>query len=428
MLPVASGAPRYVPVIAALAIIAALTLRPIPSQSNLSALTPVICLVCGSLGLVDVLLNVLLFVPLGFALRHAGLRLARLTAIGLGVSLLIELLQYGFIPGRDASASDLVTNTLGAALGGMIAGRWRRLIFPGPSRALGLATVYAILWATVWGASAALLRPDPRPGTYYGQWAHDFEDNRTQWRGQVTAVRLNGLPVPDGLVPDEPLRAALQNGRFTLEVHGVSGPQPDRVAQIFGLASGESEIFVEWTQHGRDLRFMIRYGPSLLRLRSPIVRFDYAAPADSGTPLHLIARERGGILSAEVRTAQDTVIASHRLTPSLNWTFALPFTYRWGYETRWGSMLWVLATLIPLAYWGAIAGGSRTAAMAVGGAAVAGLALAPLVGGLPPVHWSEWVAAVLACGVGVLVVARAPRQTEPVPHVLVPRSRVRMRA
>jgi len=419
---------RYLPAIVVLAVIAALTLRPIPSQTRVSALTPVLCLVCGSIGLVDVLLNVLLFVPLGIALHYAGMRVARITLVGLGVSLVIEVLQLAVIPGRDASLSDLITNTAGVVLGGLLGATWRKLVFPGPSRALRIATIYAVAWAATWGASAALLHPDPRPGQYYGQWAHDFDDNRTQWGGSVREVRLNGIPVSDGLVPDEPLRDALEGGKFTLELHGVSGPQPHKVAQIFGLASSQGEIFVEWTQYGRDLRFMIRYGPSLLRLRSPVIRFDYAAPADSGEAIHLIARERAGVLSAEVRTARDTVVATHPLTPSLNWTFALPFTYRWGFETRWGSMLWVLVTMIPLGYWGAIAGGWRTAALAVGGAAMAGLGLAPLVGGLSPVHWSEWVAAVLACGAGVMLARVAPRRAEPVPQVLVPRARVQVRA
>ena len=419
---------KYLPAILAFAVIAALTLRSIPTQARLSALTPVFCLVCGTIGLVDVLLNVLLFVPLGMALHHAGLRLIRIAGIGLGLSLIIELVQFGFLPGRDASLSDLITNTAGAVLGGILGATWRKLVFPRPSRALRMATVYAIAWASIWGASAALLHPDPRPGEYYGQWAHDFDDNRTQWRGQVTEVRLNGIPVPDGLVPDEPLRDALEGGEFTLELHGVSGPPPHKVAQIFGLASSRSEIFVEWTQYGRDLRFMIRYGPSLLRLRSPIVRLDYAAPADSGEVIHLIARERGGVLSAEVRTPRDTIVASHALTPSLSWTFALPFTYRWGFETRWATVLWVLSTLIPLGYWGARAGGPRTAALAVGGAALSGLALAPLIGGLPPVHWSEWFGAVLAWGAGVMLARVAPPEAEVVPQVLVPRTRVRTRA
>ena len=407
----------YLPVVFVLAVIAALTLRSAPEQASLTALTPFSCLVCGSLGLVDVLLNVLLFVPLGVALRRTGMRLLLVVGGGFAISLAIELLQLALIAGRDASVSDLITNTAGAALGAVLADRWRRLVAPTVPAAIGLVTLYAIAWAALWGGSAALLRPDPPPGRYYGQWAHDFENNRTQWRGTIGKVDLNDHPIPDDLVPDEPLRGALWSRGYTLEVRGAFGPPTDRVAQIFGLATDRGEIFLEWTQYGRDLGFSIRYGPSLIRLRSPIVRFDYAAPTDSGEPLHLIARERNGVLSAEVRTARDTIMARHPLTPSLNWTFALPFAYRLGFETRWLTMLWVGVTLLPLAYWGGLGGSTRVAALAVGGAALAGLGLAPLIGGLRPVAWSEWLGAFCAWVAGSLLA----RRRRPAPaEILVP--------
>ena len=73
-------------------------------------------------------LNVLLFLPLGFIMRYmwkAGV--ARITLTGFCVSLLIESTQYTgnwFIapcPYRLADTNDLVTNTLGAFLGGLLA-------------------------------------------------------------------------------------------------------------------------------------------------------------------------------------------------------------------------------------------------------------------------------------------------------------------
>ena len=72
-------------------------------------------------------LNVLLFIPLGIIMRHmwkAGL--LRITLTGLCVSLLIESTQYTgnwFIapcPYRLADTNDLVTNTLGAFIGGLM--------------------------------------------------------------------------------------------------------------------------------------------------------------------------------------------------------------------------------------------------------------------------------------------------------------------
>jgi len=76
---------------------------------------------------VQQVLNILLFIPLGIIMRHmwkAGI--ARITLTGFCVSLLIESTQYTgnwFIapcPYRLADTNDLVTNTLGAFLGGLL--------------------------------------------------------------------------------------------------------------------------------------------------------------------------------------------------------------------------------------------------------------------------------------------------------------------
>jgi len=72
-------------------------------------------------------LNVLLFIPLGIIMRHMWkVGVVRITVTGFCVSLLIEATQYTgnwFIapcPYRLADTNDLVTNTLGAFLGGLL--------------------------------------------------------------------------------------------------------------------------------------------------------------------------------------------------------------------------------------------------------------------------------------------------------------------
>jgi glycopeptide antibiotics resistance protein len=65
------------------------------------------------------LLNVALFVPIGVlgALLRPGWSLVRWALVGAAGSLAIESAQWVLVPGRDASVSDLVTNTVGAVLG-----------------------------------------------------------------------------------------------------------------------------------------------------------------------------------------------------------------------------------------------------------------------------------------------------------------------
>ena len=72
----------------------------------------------------ELVMNVLLFVPLGIlgALAFPGWSLVRWAVLGLGLSLVIELFQGVLLPARDASASDLATNTAGMVVGAALVG------------------------------------------------------------------------------------------------------------------------------------------------------------------------------------------------------------------------------------------------------------------------------------------------------------------
>ncbi len=83
----------------------------------------------------DVLANVVLFAPFGYAQRPAGMVPARLVRAGksllwiglagLALSMTVELVQV-YSHNRLGSTSDLATNTLGALLGGYLCVRARR--------------------------------------------------------------------------------------------------------------------------------------------------------------------------------------------------------------------------------------------------------------------------------------------------------------
>jgi VanZ family protein len=74
----------------------------------------------------DLLLNVVLFLPLGFLGRRipglAGGRAARWLVLGGGCSLVIEAMQL-FLAGRYPTATDVVANAAGAALGAWLSDR-----------------------------------------------------------------------------------------------------------------------------------------------------------------------------------------------------------------------------------------------------------------------------------------------------------------
>ena len=98
-----------------------------PASQNHSDLNGILHL--SSLFSYDFIINVLCFVPLSYLMMSfflAGSVLLRkqvrfaiaIFFVGLGISLIIELLQYN-IPGRDSSLTDLIANGLGT-LGGIV--------------------------------------------------------------------------------------------------------------------------------------------------------------------------------------------------------------------------------------------------------------------------------------------------------------------
>ncbi|MEV4600643.1 VanZ family protein [Amycolatopsis sp. NPDC049253] len=118
---------RRLLVVAVLAVLA-LTLRPghlsPPENLNLVPLAGILdeaVNVNGPIGLLNNLGNIALFVPLGFLAHVVTRRKAAVVAASAGLSLAIETVQY-FI-GRSADVDDVLLNTLGAALGLVLATR-----------------------------------------------------------------------------------------------------------------------------------------------------------------------------------------------------------------------------------------------------------------------------------------------------------------
>ena len=107
------------PVVAAtvvwLAAVAFMTIRPGNGRGVRLNLIPIVFDGRGSA--FDALLNVGVFVPLGLLLLALGWRLLAALGTGLGVSLTIEVIQYVTDAGRTADVNDLITNTLGTAIG-----------------------------------------------------------------------------------------------------------------------------------------------------------------------------------------------------------------------------------------------------------------------------------------------------------------------
>ncbi len=125
-----------------LILIARLTLKPLgdslPTHFD-------VCLLCGSTGTANFLLNVVLFVPLGIGLRLSGMRRWTAWTLALLLTATIETLQFYVVPGRDSDLGDIVANTLGGVIG-VIAVDTRRVWLTPPSHLAGrLSGIAALL-------------------------------------------------------------------------------------------------------------------------------------------------------------------------------------------------------------------------------------------------------------------------------------------
>jgi len=88
------------------------------------------CIACGEFGGLDVLNNIVLFLPLGFAFALASGHRWRSVLACVVVTTFIESMQVRIVPGRDSSLSDLLANSLGGLLGVELALRRALLVRP----------------------------------------------------------------------------------------------------------------------------------------------------------------------------------------------------------------------------------------------------------------------------------------------------------
>ena len=108
-----SSRARWACLLIAAGVIGVLTLTPV---TRTGATASFFCLDCGA-WIQDGLNNILLFAPFGLGCAMVGLRPLRAAVVSLALSLAVEALQYAVISGRDPSAADLITNSLGGILG-----------------------------------------------------------------------------------------------------------------------------------------------------------------------------------------------------------------------------------------------------------------------------------------------------------------------
>jgi hypothetical protein len=375
-----------------------ITLYPNPGQRPASVRTPLLCLVCGEKGGADVALNLLLFVPLAVGLRLAGWRWRRIVAAGALLSFSIEALQYTVVSGRDASLSDLLTNTLGTAAGAAVAPYLGGLLLPAPGRASRLFAGWCLAWLGVLALTCWLHDPRGLRGRFTSEWAVGGIYAHT---GRVLAVRLDGLAVDTGArVPDgRALRRALDSGRVQLEVSATSGRPSADLSWLHAVRIGGTPV-LGVAQYGRDAVFLVPARAQLLRLWPPTVQLINGFPDRPGTPVRLEAGEASGRIWLRSTWGGRTREVAIGLSPALGWSPVLPWRFVLGKHIELLNVLWLAALTLPLGYWGWWSPRRRLALAVISGLALAGLALLPRLAGYPPLPWTEWLGPLLGAGLG----------------------------
>jgi len=400
----------------ALVAIATLTLRPAPAQILDAQRTPLDCLVCGDVGGADVLLNIALFVPLGLGLFGLRRSLRFTVTAALMLSLSIELLQYTVVIGRDATLSDVLTNTAGGALGWLLGAFGLRLLAPSRRAAAILAGAATLAWIVAYAVSAWALHPAPSGGSYWGQWNHDFPDRGT-FAGRVSLAELDGVALPDGPIQRTAvLRRRLASGGFDLVVRATSGRAEEDNAQIFGLANDEGDIFLEWRQKDRDYEFTMRGRAALLRFHSPELLLRGAAPGRPGAPVTLDVSWHDGVITASAASVGRVTTRVLVLAPSVSWTFVWPWNRDRGGAMKATGAAWLGISVLMIGFWagterrkGAAAEGWGWPGLLCGAVIAAVLLMGPAVAGLQPTSAADWAGAALGFLFGSLARRYMPR-------------------
>jgi hypothetical protein len=373
--------------------ILALTLGPNARQTGLSAQTPLLCLVCGESGGVDVVLNLLLFLPLSAGLALAGWRWGRIVAACALLSLGIETAQYFLVTGRDASLSDLITNTISGALGAGLGARLGLLLAPHPALARRLSRSAGAAWLGLVAFTGLTMRPWAPDGPLRNYCSPVYPTGEV-FSSTARAMTLNGvaLACDQDLQDGEAARRAMRRGEIHLETVADLAP-PEGGRQVIHLIRGGDASLVFLAQQDRTAILQVPTAAKALRLFAPVVRLPEGFPATDGGPVTLVGEVRHGrvrLATSHEGTRRATELA---LSPSHGWTLVFAGGLRPGAGLRLLTALWLGALILPAGYWAGYAAGRARAFAMLAGAVIVALGAVPALAGLEPVQWSDWAGA-----------------------------------
>ncbi len=333
-------------------------------------------LTSGDAALAELIQNLILFIPLGVSLTLAGVRPVRVVAIGALLSFSVEFAQQ-YIPGRDPSVGDIVSNTISTALGVLLVVAAPIWLWGPPRRSAWQARLAALIAVLVWYGTGAMLQQIFPPLPYHLVTTPDIS-HLGRYEGAVLKVtpgerslevRAVAAPFPPGRT--SPLIAVLDRNDERVLVLAVDGPD---------LTLHYDMPAVHWTLEQLDLRLRDGMKP--------------VAPGDTFTA---------------ASWAADWYVATNRcLRVNSTQRCHLGYTIGDGWKLifypegrpPWMlgliNTLWIAGCVIWVGYWaarGGGGGGGGGGGWLAMGFVIAGLLMVPVMTGLKPTPVYEWIGA-----------------------------------
>jgi VanZ family protein len=345
--------------------------------------------------------NVVLFVPMAFGLRLAGVRRLWSILIGCCLSATVEILQIRTIVGRDASALDWFSNTIGTLAGVLLADHLATLFRPAPRVALRLIAVVLVVWTGMLILGAWGIQPAPGGFPYFGERAPRLKQFE-YFLGELVSVRTNGVELPSSLIRNsDTIRAGLRAGQLHVDAVVRPGPQPTTsdIAPIARVEDGADREILMLGRAGHELVFRLRLRATTLRLETPAFALAHAFQSGPGidpesldTVESLSAGLKRGRVQLVARSATASAARTFELSPAVAWSFFLPWDYWFGPNSVWISYVWLATLLLPAGYWGAIAAhepAHRWFLIGAAGVIASGVEFIPALFTMPPASgWS----------------------------------------
>ena len=321
------------------------------------------CVTCPPTWLADILSNIVLFLPLGAALVMAGVAPLRAIMVGAATSFVIELLQLtGFPAGREPALADLVSNTIGTAIGVACVRCRSMLLTPtaGTENVLRLGWVAACT-SMMLGSALALSPASPvRADGTVSASALPFTPGYGWSTTETSDAIIDGVAVPHG--GNGPVIVASsrrESVSATVRVRGRDG-RAGVVPIVFVHDPAMTTIDPHATyahlllaQRGADASLSSDLRAGRWGLSTPsLLNHGAFAAGHAGVALRATVTSRIWTLAwSDVDTPQQEQSSTLRLSPAIGWTLVQGVVPASTPIAPLLTACWLLVWFAPLGFW-----------------------------------------------------------------------------